>query len=346
MEIVWKDLKLLNNNYKNLINNYFKDFSGKFIIEDNILIVNFDSWGIEKFYIYKNELKIDYYNVIFENFNKIYNIAISIQIGNWVTFKKMEKYLENFKKININIYFILNYENTNDDNVNYLIQNYRNCVILSGENRGMDIGLFFINLLYIKHNKYIHDYLFKIHTKTNDEFRNNTLHKLIGSHSQIIDNIKLLNKKNIGMVSGNTIFKYNQYKDAFRSNYYHLNMLVNYLYNEDVDNNILEFCAGTMFIIKMNSLEIFDIKKLEHIYSILNNSDTIDYYWYSVFYKMNINNKEDMYKDYINNKEKKFSNNISYHLKTGKPGLRDCMIEHGIERLFGYVCKKMNYDIV
>jgi hypothetical protein len=101
-----------------------------------------------------------------------------------------------------------------------------------------------------------------------------------------------------------------------------------------------------MFIIKMDSLEILDIKKLEHIYSILNNVDTIDYYWYSVFYKMNINNKEDMYKDYINNKEKKYSNNISYHLKTGKPGLRDCMIEHGIERLFGYVCKKMNYEIV
>lgn len=346
MNNTWRDIKLLNNNYKKIINFYFNDSPGKFIIDKNFLIVNFDSWGIEKFYINNNEFTPKFYNILYEDFNKIYNIAISVQIGNWPTFMKMESYINNFNHINVNIYFVLINEMATEDNINYLKMKYKNIVILSGENRGMDIGLFFINLLYIRNKKYNHDYLYKIHTKTNDEFRNNTLNHLMGSHEKIINNVRLLSKDTIGMLSGNIIYKYNDYKDAFNSNYYHLENLISYLYNEKINNNNLEFSAGTMFIVKMKTFNILNIKNLEYLYNSLNNTETLDYYWYSIFYKININNKENIYTDYINNKHHKFPNNISYNLKTGKPGLRDCMIEHGIERLFGYICKKNNNTII
>ena len=345
MNYVWRDIRFLNDDNKKLINKYFTNKQGKFVIDKNILIINFDSWGIEKFYINSNDA-CKLYHVMYENFKKIYNIGISIQIGNWNTFKKMESYLQNFNKININFYFVLIYDISTPENIEYLKYKYNNCVILSGENRGMDIGLYFLNILYIRNKEYHHDYLYKIHTKTNDEFRNNTLNHLLGSYDKIINNIKSLNKDKIGMISGNVIYKYHNYKDAFHSNMYHLNFLINNLYNENINDNLLEFSAGTMFIIKFKIFDILNIKNLEYIYNKLNNENTLDYYWYSIFYKININNKDEIYKDYINNKFYKYSNNISYNVKTGKPGLRDSMMEHAVERLFGYICKKNNYEII
>lgn len=342
----WLDIKLLSYDYKKIVDYYFNGKTGKFIIDKNILILDIDSWGIEKMYINNNKNELSLYKVLYDNFNKIYNIAISIQIANWETFRKMESYLNNFKSININIYFIMINDIEIEKNINYLKEKYRHCVIISAENKGMDVGLFLINIMYIRHKKYVHDYLYKIHTKTNDEFRNNTLVNLLGSHDKIINNIRLLSKDNIGMISGNTIFKFKDYKDAFQSNFYHLESLVNYLYGEKINNNYLEFSAGTMFIIKMKNLNIFNIKNLEHIYNMLNSINTLDYYWYSVFYKLNINNKQFIYNDYINDKNNKFPNNINYNLKTGKSGLRDSMIEHAMERLFGYICKRNNNNII
>jgi hypothetical protein len=342
----WKDIIFLDDSYKRLIKNYFNNRSGKFIIDKNILYVDFDSWGIEKFYINNFESKKQFYDILYENFLKIYDIAVLIQIGNWETFKKMEVYLNNFDNININIYFTLIKEICNTLNIEYLKKKYKNSVILKAENKGMDIGLFLVNLHYIKSRKYNHDYLFKIHTKTNDEFRNKSLNNLMSSYDKIINNIKLISKEHIGTISGNIIYKYNEYKDPFRVNCYHLENIVKYLYNESIDYNKLEFSAGTMFIIKNNVLTILNIKNIEYLYSILNNSETLDYYWYSIFYNISINNKKNIYIDYTTNKNTRYPNNINYNLKTNKPGLRDSMVEHAMERLFGYICKKNNLSIV
>mgnify|MGYP000037913378 CR=1 FL=1 len=60
----WKDINTISNINKNLIDNYFKDVKGKYYIDNNILYVDIDSWGIEKFYI-KNNSKYEnnYYNI-------------------------------------------------------------------------------------------------------------------------------------------------------------------------------------------------------------------------------------------------------------------------------------------
>ena len=348
---IWKDIKFLNKNYKNIINNYFLNKTGKFKVIDDILYINFDGWGIEKFYFknddndYYNDDSL-FYNIIYNNFRNIYNICVSIQIGNWYIFKKMESYLNNFKNINVNVYFILINDIVTDDKIEYLKNTYKYSVILAAENRGMDIGLFLINLHFIKKNNYEHDFIFKIHTKTNDDFRNQTLNILMGNHEKILENIKILNKDDVGMYSGNFICKYSNDRGVFESNYYHLKNLVNYLYNEEIDTNNLEFVAGTMFIVKNKIFNILSLDNIEYLYKSLNNIDTLDYYWYSVFYKININQREKIDINYSKNIKTRYPNNISYSLKTNKPGLRDCMIEHAMERLFGYICKKNNLNIV
>ena len=344
MELEWINLEYIDDKNKLLINNYFKNPTGKFKYENNNLIVDIDNWGIETFYINCKEDK-EFYKVLYNNFRKIHSLAISIQIGNWDTFMKMENYLNGFKNINVNIYFVIINNIFNEGILNHL-KKYTDIAILCAENRGMDIGLFLVSLHYIKNNKFKHDYLYKIHTKTHDAFRNETLFNLIGNHDRIINNIKLLSNSDIGMISGNVIYKYHENKDIFNSNYYHLNNLIKYLFNCDMDNNLLEFPAATFFIVKLKVFNLLSVDKLEYLYSNLNNSHTLDIFWYSMFYNMNINNKIIIYKDYINNKSTRYSNNLNYQIKTGKPGLRDCMVEHAFERLFGYICKKMGYNIV
>lgn len=343
----WLNLEYLSNNNKKIINNYFINKKGTFIIDNNILYINFDNWGIEKFYINNNNdnsLKKKIYYIKYNNFKNIFNIAISIQIGNWDTFLKMENYLNNFNIININIYFIIIDELSIKSNIDYIINKYRDIVIISTENRGMDIGLFLVNLHYIKSKGYIHNYLFKIHTKTNDEFRNNSLNSLMGSYDIIINNIKNMCKPNIGMISGNVIYKYNECKDSFLSNMYHLENLIKYLYS-NIEHDKMEFSGGTIFIVKPEVFNILDIKTIENLYNKLNNYETLDYYWYSVFYNLDINNKEEIYNHYHNNLETNYPNNLLRSIEVNDCGLRDCMIEHAVERLFGYICKKNNMDI-
>ena len=344
---IWKDLIYLDNDSQKLINIYFPNRTGKFKIDNSILYIDIDDWGIEKIYFNKNKDKNDkYYAVEYENFKKIYNIAFLLQIGNWNTFLKMEKYLYNFNKININIYFVIIDEIITKENIEYLKENYKEIVIIIAENRGMDIGLFLAGLHYININNYYHDYIIKAHTKTNDEFRDNVLNNLIGDEDIIINNIKKLSKENIGMVSGSDVYKFHEYRDAFVSNYYHLDNVIKYLYNEDINNDYLEFVAGTFFICKYKIFKILNNNNIEYIYDNLNNYNSLDYYWYSVYYKININDKKLIYSDYVNNKNNRYPNNINYSIRTNKPGLRDCMLEHAMERVFGYICKKNNLEIV
>jgi hypothetical protein len=344
MSSEWINLEYIDDKNKLLINNYFKNVTGKFKYEDNKLFVNIDNWGIETFYI-NNKTDDLFYKVLYNNFRKIYSLAISIQVGNWSTFLKMEHFLNNFKNININIYIVLTNNIINDGIINSL-KKYTNITILCAENRGMDIGLFLVSMHYIKNNKFKHDYLYKIHTKTHDPFRNETLFNLLGTHDRIINNIKLLSSSDVGMISGNVIYKYHENKDIFNSNYYHVDNLIKYLYNEHTNNNLLEFPAATFFIVKMKIFNLLTVDKLEYLYSNLNNFDSFDIFWYSMFYNININNKIIIYKDYINNKSSRYSNNLNYQIKTGKPGLRDCMVEHAFERLFGYICRKEGYNIL
>jgi len=339
----WKELVYLPDNYKKIINIYFKNKTGKYIINNNVLEVNFDGWGIEYFYI-DNENSYDknnmYYKIKHFDFKKIYSIALLIQIGNWNVFKNMEDYIKNFKNININTYFFIIEEYATNENIYYLKNKYKNCVIASCENRGMDIGPFFLNLHYIKYNNYYHEYIFKIHTKSCDKFRNETLNKLMKDHNTIMNNIKLMCDNNAGIYAGNILYKYIDYKDAFLSNLYHTKKLIKYLYNEDIIYNNLEFVGGTMFIAKFNTFNILSIYKIIDIYKKLNNIDTLDYYWYSSFYNININDRKRIYFDYINNRNNRYPNNLAYTYKTNNAGLRDSMIEHAIERVLGYICKK------
>jgi len=346
----WINIQYLDIKYKRLINKYFKNnpnlINSKFKIKDNTLKINIENWGIEYFYIENINKNTKFYEISYENINNIYDLAICIQIGNWDIFTKMESYIHNLDKININYYFSIIDEYCTNKNINYLIHNYKNIVILKNKNKGMDIGLFFSSLHYLKINNINHNFLIKIHTKTDDNIRNKILNNLLSSHNKIINNIKLLTNLKYGMIAGNTIHEYCSNPDIFINNIYHLNDISNYLYDEKIDNNKLKFGETTMFIIKQECLRIFTIFNIEYIYNLLNDFHTFDYSWYAYYYNLDKNNKKNILSHYFENPNDRYLSNLNFQYKTNQSNLRDCMIEHAFERFFGYICLKEGYEII
>jgi hypothetical protein len=288
-----------------------------------------------------------YYTIVYENLCNIHGIAILIQIANWDVFLKMEKYFITFKDIHINYYFVIIQDYNKKNYIDYLKENYKYSVILIAENRGMDIGLFFVNLHYIFYKNYYHDYIIKIHTKTSDEFRDNALYSLFGKEDIFMKNFQKICKKDVGMVSGGIkIYKNNEGVQFFLPNYYHLENIVKKLYNKEIEEECLEFIGGTFFIAKYSIFYIFHLQNIEYFYMNFNDFTTLDYNWYSKYYNIDIKNEYLIYSDYYTNIHTRYPNNLNCSLKKKELGLRDCMIEHAMERIFGYICKKNNLLIV
>lgn len=340
--IEWKDLCILEEKYKKMIQFYFPNNTGKYYIKNNELIVNYTNWGIEKFCINKNTKK--FYKVKYENINinNISETAIFVQIGNWDKFEKMEPYLQNLSNIHCTYYFVMTLDQYNFYRLKYLQKKYNNSVIIYSINKGMDIGLFLINLHYVKTRNIKHKYIFKVHTKTDDNFRNITLGNLIGSENKIYENLERLKKVNIGMVGVNNKLNYSDHNHFYIKNMYHINKYIHFLYNSETEIDKLEFIEGTMFVFKEYIFDILNLYNIEYIYDHLNDEKSFDRNWYSVYYNLDVNNIELLREHYCTNNKTKFANNINYQRVEHKSGLRDFMIEHAFERLFGYFCKKSN----
>ena len=347
---IWKDINYLEKNHKSLINRYFKDKKGKFIIKNNILRVDFENWGIETFFLFTNSTKFKkkYYEILDEKFDEIYSLAISIQIANWGVFNEMIGFLNNFKNINRNLYFVLIEELCNVDNINFIKNNFENYSIIKTKNRGMDIGLFLINLHYINFKRYKHDFLYKIHTKSDTYLRNCILTNLMGSHERIIHNLKVLSKPEIGMIGGSWIYNFRAHQPLFMANDYYIKSLIKYLYHNEYEYDYMEFVVATFFAVKMDAFKILNLNVLEYLYENLNTKNTIDFCWYSYTYNIPIDEKVKMINDFKSTPQHKFLNVLDHDTRTNRSlnALRDKMIEHALERIFGYIVRKCNLGIV
>ena len=73
---------------------------------------------------------------------------------------------------------------------------------------------------------------------------------------------------------------------------YHLNYLSKMLLLENIERNKLEFAIGTFFYSKYEVFDVFDEVNLKFIYNKLNDTNTIDLNWYSIFYNLNTIDKK------------------------------------------------------
>jgi hypothetical protein len=169
----------------------------------------------------------------------------------------------------------------------------------------------------------------------------------MGNNEIVKNNINILNQPDVGMIAGNKIHNYFGSNELYTLNMHHMKKEINYIFKEDINYDHLEFVEGTMFMFKMNTFHnILTLTNIEKIYYKLNNESTLDLNWYKIFYNLNTSNSSVIKYDYSENITYKYCNNLKYQkYNTENLGIRDYMIEHAYERLFGYFCKKNGLQI-
>jgi hypothetical protein len=319
-----------------------KNSSKKYTIQHKI------NNNLEYFY-YNNSQNIEinnYYKILYDNNNKNnQHFSVLIQIGNYSTFNKMEFYMKSFIELNTSIYYTIIEEECSDNNINKIKKLTPNCTILKTKNMGMDIGLFIINLMYFRDKNINPKYILKLHTKTDDRFRNNVLNNLCKNKETILKNLNLFNNNNNGMLTGTFIYNYHKNKSFYDNHMNYLHYLSKYIYNKELKINILEFAVGTFFYSRFDLFSILDIINLKFLYNKLNNLTTLDINWYKIFYNLHKLSDEEIILHYRTHPTN-YGNNLIMQHKTKCLGMRDFMIEHSLERFLGYICKYNNLNII
>lgn len=169
-------------------------------------------------------------------------LAVFIHIGDSAIFNNIRKYLLRIKNIKYDLYLNINcFQKTksfNDDVEKYCQDMYPESKIFRLENRGCDIGPFFYFLDYLKKENKSYKWIMKLHTKTDDNLREQMLEHLLPNN--FIQYYQYLIKNNIS-IDGRHKYQYdyvNIHKDI--ANIRLLNLKVRTTWNDYLNNCSLE----------------------------------------------------------------------------------------------------------
>ncbi len=130
-------------------------------------------------------------------------IGILFQIANFSVWDNMKNITNNFNfKIILMIHF--NKDMINQKDRDHIIQFYKSKnidpIITMFINKGMDICGFFHQIEYIINNNIEIDYILKLHTKSNEKWRNDLIDPICGTKNNIKICIDLLDENDTGIV--------------------------------------------------------------------------------------------------------------------------------------------------
>ena len=94
-------------------------------------------------------------------------------------------------------------------------------------------------------------------------------------------------RMSLGMLTGTLIFNTINNNSFFDNHIYYLNYLSEMLLFESLERFKLEFAIGTFFYSKFEIFDVFNEVNIKFIYNKLNDIDTLDTNWYSIFYNLN-----------------------------------------------------------
>jgi hypothetical protein len=136
-----------------------------------------------------------------ENCDNTKTLAVFIHIGNYSIFNEIKKYLLRINNIQYDLYLNINCfdksQNFNNDVEKCCKLSYPNCKIFRFENKGCDIGPFFLFLDYLRTENISYKWIMKLHTKTNDILRKQMLNHLLPTN--FIKYYQYLIKNNISI---------------------------------------------------------------------------------------------------------------------------------------------------
>jgi len=236
----------------------------------------------------------------------------------------------------IDLYFeiIVTFNILDDENV---INNQKKNIAITFikcENKGYDVGSRFVVANFLKDLKKDYNYIFYIHSKSNEEKRREYLEPFIVNFEKIkffLKDGKIGGIFNDIIYCGNQVlYIHNQLVKAdlnnlhWENNDIYMNELIKY-FQLNKENYL--FSEGNFFILHRNVIELLFLDPL--LYYILNNETSFDYNWVKKNYGIKEINVENVYNEY--KKRHLFGNNLE--TKLGWKGFADGMIEHAFERL-------------
>jgi len=176
------------------------------------------------------------------------NIGLLIQIANFNVWNKLKFIINNFDD-KITLMLHLNEVMLNELQISDIKKNYPKAIFTYGENKGMDIYGFFLQIEYIIKNNIQLDYICKIHTKTDDNWRNDMINPLCGTNDSVLNCINKFDDK-IGMIGPK---KYVRLMD-----HYNTPLILNLLKEWNIKNTYIDEISWKEKKNKLLELEYFD----------------------------------------------------------------------------------------
>ena len=203
--------------------------------------------------------------------NNIVNkkIAIIIHVGNINVLNKIINDYPNFFNNNFDFFITCNSESVKSQ---IKIENSKIFIV---ENRGMDIGPFLFIIEYLK-DKNNYDYYIKLHTKTDDNWRNNLITSIYNNLNEIVkdhnDGIKMYGSSKY-ILDINFSYNYNYVLDILYRNYpEYVNNFLKYCKSKNIEkcDSPPLFVAGTIFLFNNKYFDLLSkIKDINYEISIL-----------------------------------------------------------------------------
>lgn len=131
-------------------------------------------------------------------------IGILFQIANYSVWNKMKNIIDNFNnEIILMTHFNMDIitQNEKKNIISFYKKKNINCIVTTFINKGMDICGFFHQIEYIIKNEIYIDYILKLHTKSNDIWRDHLINPICGTEQNVNKCINLLNDSDNGCIS-------------------------------------------------------------------------------------------------------------------------------------------------
>ena len=219
-------------------------------------------------------------------------------------------------------------------------------VIVTSENRGMDIGGFFKVLPLVLSGEQKYDYILKLHTKSAQWWRRKLIMPICGNPYQIRYCLQTLKANpKVGMI-GTSQHLYTEIKGR-RPNHHYLETLSQKF---KLPLTSFHFIGGTMFWIRVSILDkALQGQDLESLRQELNTPETFDPYWYLLQYRDdNVKTVTEAQEHWDRHGQKagRFRNCLDAREKGSQHYIPDGMLEHAYERWFGWIVKHAGQTVM
>jgi len=202
----------------------------------------------------------------------------------------LELYFKNYIDV-LSLYFdiIITYYIKDTEEIT---KKYNKLTYISSDNIGADIGCRFLVYDYLNKINYNYNYIFYIHSKSNDDKRNDFLIPFMSNIANIYN--ELIKDNTIGGIFNNilqmgddNIFLYDNLNNSLKYNTWthnqeYMDELTSYF---NVNKNNYIFNPGSFLILNKKIIDILYSDTL--LYGILNNTNSFEYQWVKKYYKLN-----------------------------------------------------------